>query len=915
MKKSMQKLLSAVLGIAILMCLCAPVASVFATGEELTEVTQWNLVLGDQISANFHIRISQSVSSSAVMNVTDGYGTTSYAIADAEKDASGNYVFTARLPAAQLTDTITLQLRDGENVSTAHSYCAVDYAKNIMNSDSSDSTKTLVKAMLNYGAAAQNYFNYNTGNLANTGFESTEEVEIPAVDTSNIVSGNVNGITFYGASLVFESKIAVRFYFNVTGNISDYSFSAGTPVAKDGRYYVEIANINPQDYANPVSVTVNDTLTVNYSPLTYISRMANSENAAMAQLVKAMYQYYQAAVEYQKGEAFEGAEGKSITLNNESVLQTLSFDYKIVSGNKFNISLLDEDWSNGYGYYAFNASGTIGSYDGVSTEELEDGYIRVTFEISALTALISDPNAVIDVLYIRGGDWSDANGYVKNIDYTVYQSKDEFEGGVFEANTGATISLDNDQAVTRMTFDYTIESGEYFHIALMPDWDSFFGYFKFDANGAVGSYAGVVTQKLAERSFRVYIDLTAVTTMTGTPSNVLNILYIRGDWTTANGSIRNICINEAAQTTPRGQEFTAGTSAVFDIDNTVALQSVTFEYKITSGETFALALLPDWSSYFGYFNFNAHGAANSYAGVTTETLDDGYIRVTIDLDSVTTLAGTPSKIIDFLYIRDNWTTANGYIDNITYTVYQPKQEFEGGDFAATTDATFVLDNDQAVTRMTFDYKIDSGEYFHIALMPDWNSFFGYFKFDTNGASGNYAGVVTQKLADGSIRVYVDLTTVTTLTGTPSNVLTMLFVRGNWTTANGTISNICINDAAEYAPRGELLAKLQGKNFVLQNSSELTTLSFDYKIVSGDKFAVALMPDWSSYFGYFNFNANGSAAHNGISTEMLEDGYIRVTFDIANITAVAGSPSKVITMLYVRSDYCDADVYIDNIQFS
>jgi hypothetical protein len=72
--------------------------------------------------------------------------------------------------------------------------------------------------MLNYGAAAQTYFGYNTENLSNAGFESTETVEIPAVDTSNMVSGSASGISFYGASLVFESKVAVRFYFKVTGS-------------------------------------------------------------------------------------------------------------------------------------------------------------------------------------------------------------------------------------------------------------------------------------------------------------------------------------------------------------------------------------------------------------------------------------------------------------------------------------------------------------------------------------------------------------------------------------------------------------------------------------------------------------------------------------------------------------------------
>ena len=263
MQKNLKKILSAVLTLAMLLSLCAPVFSVSAA-EELTKVTQWNLSLGDEIAANFCVSVSDSVSDDAVMVVTDGYGTHQYPLSAAEKDESGNYLFTARMAAAQLADTVTLQLQDGDAVGTAHTYSAVDYANSVLGGNYGESTKALVKAMLHYGAAAQTYFAYNIENLANAGIGAADAVEIPAVDTSNMVSGKVSGISFYGASLVFQSKVAVRFYFKVTGNIADYTFSTGTPVAKDGLYYIEVADINPQDYANTITLTVNDALTVRH---------------------------------------------------------------------------------------------------------------------------------------------------------------------------------------------------------------------------------------------------------------------------------------------------------------------------------------------------------------------------------------------------------------------------------------------------------------------------------------------------------------------------------------------------------------------------------------------------------------------------------------------------------------------------
>ena len=314
--------------------------------------------------------------------------------------------------------------------------------------------------------------------------------------------------------------------------------------------------------------------------------------------------------------------------------------------------------------------------------------------------------------------------------------------------------------------------------------------------------------------------------------------------------------------------------------------------------------------------------SQSYQGVSYEVLSDGYIRVTFELAALDKINGNPTGAINFLYIRGNWSDVNGYIDNVSYTVYNKDSDiknevFEGGAFASGTDASIEIANDQAVAKMSFDYKIESGEYFHLALIDtDWNNFFGYFKFDVNGVAGNYAGVVSKKLDDGSIRVYMDMTAVTTVAGAaPSDVLKLLYVRGNWTNANGTISNIRINGAAEAAPRGETVAAGTDKTIDLSATGTLTTLSFEYKIVSGEKINIALMPNWSSFYGYFELNAEGTNIYNGVTYEKLSDGYIRVTFDMAALTQMSGTPNAAIDFLYIRGNWSDANGYIDKVQFS
>ena len=953
MKKQVQKALSALLVVVMILGVCAPICRVSAANE-LTTVKKWNLTLSDQIGANFYVSISDSVSADAVMNVTDGYGTTAYSLGSVPKDAEGNYIFTASLAAAQMGDTVSLQLQDGDQVGQLHTYRAVDYARTVLSGNYGESTKALVKAMLNYGAAAQTYFGYNADALVNEGYESTENVEIPAVDTSDMVSGKLDGISFYGASLVFTSKVAVRFYFTVSGNIADYSFSTGAqPVLKDGKYYVEVSGINPQDYANAITLTVNDELTVSYSPLTYISRMANSADEELVDLVKAMYQYHEASVAFESGEAFEGAAGMTISLGNEEELESISFDYKIVEGTKFNIALMNADWENGYGYFCFTADG-VSSYNGVTTELLENGYVRATFDVAALTTVMGAPTSVVDVLYIRGNDWSDANGYIKNVTYTVYQPQLVFEGAEFTSDYGLVYELPNKQAVSRMTFDYKIESG-YFHISLIcEDWNNFFGYFKFDVNGAANNYEGVVTRKLEDGSIRVYMDLSALTAITGAaPSDVVKILYIRSDWTTANGTISNICINEAAEIAPRGQLIKQGVGNTFELTNTVALGSLSFDYKIINGAKFAVALMPDWSSYYGYYDFNADGAASAYSGVTTKVLEDGYVRVTFDMAALDAIAGEPTGVITLLYFRNNYCQADAYIDNIQYGEDAPEPEetepeetepeetepevtepevtepAPSYNFEAGSGATVVLSNDKSVSKLSFDYKFESGNKMVLALMPDWSNYFGNYEFNAEGLINAAEGVTTYRLEDGFVRVIFDLATLDKISGAPSDVITMIYVNARYTDATGVICNICLNDAVEVPEvsepeetepeaviRGEAIEAGADKTIMLENTEVLETVSFEYKVTDGEKFNLALLKDWHNFYSYYVFTANGpSQSYQGVSYEVLSDGYIRVTFELAALDKITGNPTGVIDFLFIRGGWSDVNGYIDNVSYT
>ena len=309
MQKPANRILSMLL--ALVMVLTMLPATVLADGE--TDVLEgWSVTLGENIGVNFYLN-----SADYTVNATVNGETVTPAV-------SGEVV-TVNVAAAQMTDTIGLTVKNGEEVVHTGAYSVRQYAETILTGDYADETKQIVKEMLNYGAAAQTYFVYNTGSLANADYEIETPATVPTEVPEVTAEDNLDGIDLYGMSLVFRSKTAVRFYFTVSGSIEDYDFKVGAAeyeaVEKDGLYYVEIGDINPQDLSEEFTVYVNGgDLMATYSPLNYIVRKYNSSSssAELIALVQALYGYHLEAIAYVRflaSEAVRPTEGNVAALN------------------------------------------------------------------------------------------------------------------------------------------------------------------------------------------------------------------------------------------------------------------------------------------------------------------------------------------------------------------------------------------------------------------------------------------------------------------------------------------------------------------------------------------------------------------------------------------------------------------------
>lgn len=238
--------------------------------------------------------------------------------------SAGIHSLSVRVNSGEIAQEMKLEFLDySRNVIDTVNTSVEKYAKALLASNDAAYAKykPLVKAMLNYGAASQQYFGFKTNNLANSSLSASDKVvsDIPqsVITRNNLIKklDNVNGLTYYGASLVLQDKCVTRLYFKLDPDrdISNYSFSLRIekhensetytgiiPKTKDGLYYIELNNDTFFDNAYFYIYderSFGGCAGFSYSPLNYVARAysSNSLDAKTKNLFNALYWF-----EYQK---------------------------------------------------------------------------------------------------------------------------------------------------------------------------------------------------------------------------------------------------------------------------------------------------------------------------------------------------------------------------------------------------------------------------------------------------------------------------------------------------------------------------------------------------------------------------------------------------------------------------------------
>ena len=223
------------------------------------------LAFEDEILYNAYFTVDDASSIVEMGMITFSSKLTDGTIDDAVEVISGyttsgsSYIVHSNgVPAKNLGDALYFKvyakLSDGTYAySDVGGFNAIAYAKTILNnSSSSDKAKALVVAMLNYGAAAQVQFSYNTDSLMNASLTEEQLALVDAYDESMVDavvkadSSKVGlfvhngGYTKVYPTVSFEGAFAINYYFA----------TANTPDSAPTFYYWDA-----ETYANATELT------------------------------------------------------------------------------------------------------------------------------------------------------------------------------------------------------------------------------------------------------------------------------------------------------------------------------------------------------------------------------------------------------------------------------------------------------------------------------------------------------------------------------------------------------------------------------------------------------------------------------------------------------------------------------------
>lgn len=277
--------------------------------------TGCTITLTGQIAVNFHMSISDTLASdeTAKVEFTMPNGVKrSVLLKDAEKKGE-NYVFACQVAAKEMASKIKARFIASEYQGEVFEYSVKEYAEYIIDKAVNPENGTLeneyakaaplAKAMLNYGAAAQNLFGFNTKNLANDSLSNGEKEVLEAELSKYMYSltGEESGVSYYGSRLSLESETSVKHYFYIEDEQNIPEITVNDKIAEankvNGYYEIKIPDILAQNLCQKTVVTIGG-ITLDYNAMSYGYLAQQTDNQNLKNVINALFAYSQAAKAY-----------------------------------------------------------------------------------------------------------------------------------------------------------------------------------------------------------------------------------------------------------------------------------------------------------------------------------------------------------------------------------------------------------------------------------------------------------------------------------------------------------------------------------------------------------------------------------------------------------------------------------------
>ncbi len=257
----------------------ATIGNTFVPVDDTTEkfdIDVARMILGNSLDFQFGVAVDKLPDTTgcyAVINKLYADGTaTSRIIPAAAWSTAGPYwaIVYDGLAAKEMADTfyVTIYNADGQAISNAKTDSVRAYVARVFDSQTAEG-KTMMVDMLNYGAAAQTKFNYNTEDLANSQLTEAQKAcgTATLTATQNI---QTKGPNYVGTRLVLESRIqmqvafsgmdrtmyAVYSYTDHNGTQKNVTVKGEDFIEASGMYGIELSELVYADARTLVTVRV-----------------------------------------------------------------------------------------------------------------------------------------------------------------------------------------------------------------------------------------------------------------------------------------------------------------------------------------------------------------------------------------------------------------------------------------------------------------------------------------------------------------------------------------------------------------------------------------------------------------------------------------------------------------------------------